>query len=518
MGFWDQFNTASNPIPQVQRQQPVQAPPITASPFGPQQPDEEVFVGAQDPSEELFTAFKNNVLNPPQRTQMTYPPNILAGLTKALDVARTPTDYEKNRVFVDGNAYQKARVFDDPATGKRHFIEPYKQPGFMENVMKAMPEAVSVAPAILNQKRADEMADWDLRNKGYAAAISADAQMQLGRQREAQADYLGQKPDIERDKIAVQRLTAQERVRVSQLKTLTDAQLEQMRISGRISLAEYNATQAMKRVEAQQAGATQRTQMTIEGNKALEKIRQTGRIELEDLRSLNDQELEELRQDGRLDLESRRHINREIEIRSRGEETRKTKTTPGASSANDASKYPTQDRVATQKRVSEVLAANPEWKKRNWITFDDNGFPLITSPEERNGPDEVEYRRMRDAVYPQKKGDVNLPAPITAPASSAPASPLPADIPSSLNLPGQAERDAKFPPKPVPVKPVTAPTPPATPKVNPPNVGGGRGANPGSASSGSPKTGTVRVKAPDGRTGTWDYSKGPIPNGFEVIK
>ena len=30
--------------------------------------------------------------------------------------------------------------------------------------------------------------------------------------------------------------------------------------------------------------------------------------------------------------------------------------------------------------------------------------------------------------------------------------------------------------------------------------------------------GTVRVRAPDGRTGTWDYSKGPLPPGFKVIQ
>lgn len=34
----------------------------------------------------------------------------------------------------------------------------------------------------------------------------------------------------------------------------------------------------------------------------------------------------------------------------------------------------------------------------------------------------------------------------------------------------------------------------------------------------APRTGTVRVKAPDGRTGTWDLSKGPIPQGFVEIK
>ncbi len=451
MGFLDQFNQSfQQPIPQLQRQQPpIQ---ITAAPFPQPEP-----LPAPDPSEELFNAFKENVLNPPQRTQMTYPPNILAGLTKALDVARTPTDYEKNRVFVDGNAYQKARVFDDPATGKRHFIEPYKQPGFMENVMKAMPEAVSVAPAILNQQHADAMTDWDIKNKGLGAAINAQSSMELARQRGAQADYLSQKPDIERDKIAIQRLTAEERVRVSQLKTLTDRELEQMRIDGRITLAEYNATQAMKRVEAQQAGATQRTAMTIEGNQVLEKIRQKGRIDLEDLRSLNDEELEKLRQDGRIDLESRRHINRELEIRSRGEETRKTKTTPGGS---DASKYPTQDRVATQKRVSEVLAANPEWKKKEWVTFNEQGFPVIATPEDKNGPDEITYRAIRDAVFPQQKQnkDVNLPvesgttkantpAQVTAPAITAPAAP------------------------PAPAA-VASPAKPAPVKVNPPSSGG----------------------------------------------
>lgn len=461
----DQFNQSFNqqqPIPLLQRQQqPPRAPQITASPFGPQQPDQEVTVGVADPTEELYEAFKNNVLNPPQRTQMTYPPNILAGLTKALDVARTPTDYEKNRVFVGGNAYQKSKVFTD-TEGKQHFVEPFRQPGFMENVMKAMPEAVSVAPAIENQRRADELADWDLRNKGYASAINASSQMELGRQRAAQADYLSQKPDIERDKVDISRLTAKERVRVSQLKTLTDAQLEAEKQAGRITLAEYNATQAMKRVEAQQAGATQRTGMTIEGNRVLETIRQKGRVDLEDLRSLNDEELERLRQDGRIDLESRRHINREIEIRSRGRETRETKAAPG--SGNDASQYPTQDKVRTQKRVSEVLAANPEWKKNEWITFNEQGFPVITTPQDKNGPDEVEYRRMRDAVFPREKKDVNLPATSgAAPSNTSAPITAPAITPSTT------------PPAPANVKPPTVPQPT---KVNPPNIGGGRGGGP----------------------------------------
>lgn len=446
----DQFNQSfmQQPIPQLQRQQPV-VPEITASPFHPGIPDEEVSVGVADPNEELLQAFKQNVLNPPQRTQMTYPPNILAGLTKALDVARTPTDYEKNRVFVDGNAYQKARVFDDPATGKRHFIEPYKQPGFMDNVMQAMPEAVSVAPNILNQKRADEMGDWDLKNKGLSAAISAQAQMELGKQRSAQADWLTARPDIERDKLLISRMTAEERVRVSQLKTLTDAQLEQMRISGRLSLAEYNAVQAMKRVEAQQAGATERTRMGIAGSQALERIRQAGRIDLEDLRSLNDQELESLRQDNRLDLESRRQINREINIRAQGQQNRETKAAPsGATPAT----YPSQDRVATQKRVAEVLATNPEWKSKGWITFDANGFPLITTPEERNGPDELEYRRIRDAVYPQQKKDVNLPSPgVTAPVQP-PTNPAATAKP---NAPAPAPAKPATPPKQSGVDPKT---------------------------------------------------------------
>jgi hypothetical protein len=33
-----------------------------------------------------------------------------------------------------------------------------------------------------------------------------------------------------------------------------------------------------------------------------------------------------------------------------------------------------------------------------------------------------------------------------------------------------------------------------------------------------PQTGTVRVKAPDGTTGTWDLSKGPIPKGYTQIQ
>ena len=469
MGFMDQFNQSflqqQQPIPQLQR---PAVPQITASPFPSQQPMQSIVEG--EPGEELFNAFKHNVLNPPERTQMTYPPNILAGLTKALDVARTPTDYEKNRVFVDGNAYQKGKVFTD-AEGKQHFIEPYKQPGFMQNVMQAMPEAVSVAPAVLNQKRADEMADWDLKNKGLSAAINAQSSMELARQRGAYADYLEQKPDIERDKVAISRLTAEERVRVSRLKTLTDRELEQMRIDGRITIAEYNAVQAMRRVEAHEAAANQRNAAT---NASAEK-----RVGMQ--------------QEGATERSGAGIASRE-KIAEQEEAGRNTR-----SSQSSAGNYPSQDKVRTQKRVSEALAANPEWKKNKWVEFDDNGFPVIKTPEERGGPDEMEYRRMRDVIFPQQKKDVNLPAQEAAPITA----------PSPINLPSQAERDQKFPPNPVPVAPPTN----QTPKVNPP---GGRGNKPAAAPP-APTSGTVRVQAPDGRTGTWDYSKGPLPKDWKVI-
>lgn len=441
-----------DPIPQLPMRQP-QYPTITApSPTI----DEEVFAPVQDSSEELFEKFKQNVLNPPQRTQMTYPPNILAGLTKALDVARTPTDYEKNRVFIGGNAYQKAKVFKDQE-GKEHFVEPYKQPGFMQNVMQAMPEAVSVAPAIQNQKRADELADWDLQNKGISAAIGAQSQMELARQRGAQADWYGARPDIERDKLTIARLTAEERVRVSQLKTMTDRELELARQQGRLSLAEYNAVQAMKRVEAQQAGATervgmqqtgatQRTAMTIEGNKVLEQIRQRGRIDLEDLRSLNDQELEQLRQDGRIDLESRRQINREINIRKQGEQNRETKAAPGAPGSS-AGNYPTQQKQAAINKANEVLNAHPEWK--DLITFDpQTGMPRLEEPSDPwfGAQDFTEY----DKAYKELYGRDRNPAATGSTTTTPPATPT---TPTTTT-----------PPK---ASPNTT-TPPGTPKVNPP--------------------------------------------------
>lgn len=41
---------------------------------------------------------------------------------------------------------------------------------------------------------------------------------------------------------------------------------------------------------------------------------------------------------------------------------------------------------------------------------------------------------------------------------------------------------------------------------------------PGRAETKIPAKGKVRVRAPDGRTGTWDLSKGPIPKGFTQIE
>lgn len=41
---------------------------------------------------------------------------------------------------------------------------------------------------------------------------------------------------------------------------------------------------------------------------------------------------------------------------------------------------------------------------------------------------------------------------------------------------------------------------------------------PPDTSEGAGPTGKVRVRAPDGKTGTWDYSKGPLPKGFVVLQ
>lgn len=380
-------NTASEPIPTLTR------PPQFPTSLG---YDESISAPVEEPQSSL-EAFRQSVLHPPQREHMTYPKSTLNGLTEALKIAATPTDYEKNRVYVNGQAYQQVRAYKDPTTGETKFINKYKQPGFMEQVMKAMPAAVSSSVDILNQPFEDAKADWEMKNKGLASAVNAEAQMALAKQREASAGYTGQRADIERDRIAVQRMTAEERVRASQLNTLTDEEKLQMLQEGRISLADINNAAAMQRVQAQQAGALERTN-----------VQQTG-------------------------------ANQRTAATQAGANARTAATVAGANQRNAArieaskntagvtSQLPTQQKVALQNKTQQLINQHPEWS--DYISFNDQGFPIIEPPSTGwfgGGPDKATYDAIYNALY-----GAGQPAPINTPQNTAP----PTKAPGSSKMP-----------------------------------------------------------------------------------
>jgi hypothetical protein len=396
--------------------------------------DETVEVGVEPSPMSTLEAFRQNVLNPPKRKHMTYPKSTLNGLTEALKIAATPTDFEKNRVYINGDAHQQVRAFKDPTTGEVKYINKYKQPGFMEQVMKAMPASVSPAIDILNQPREDELADWELQNKGMKEAINAESAMALAKQREAQAGWYGARPDLERDKLLLNRMTAEEKIRVSQLRTLTDAQRIQMVQEGKMSELEYQAAAAMDRVEAQQAGANYRTGVQQEGANYRTGVQQEGA----NYRTGVQQEGANYRV-GQQQAGADRRNNASIQARG---------TTAGATS-----QLPTQQKVALQQKAQQVVNERPEWGE--YVTFNEQGFPVISMPDTSWGSGQSEadlqtYNEIYQAIYGQPRQGA---APITPPAAPP--------APAATTPPATAKPTQKQDPYNVPIPP------PKTPGVQP---------------------------------------------------
>jgi len=350
--------------------------------------DESVNAEVEQPPSTL-EAFRQSVLNPPQRTHMTYPKSTLNGLTAALQIAAEPSPLEKNRVYVDGNAYQKQQVYTDPKTGEKKYITNVHEPSFGSQVMRAMPAAISGAVDVANQPYSDAISDWELKNKGLKDAIGAESAMALAKQREAQAGYTGQRADIERDKLAIQRMTAEERVRASQLNTLTDAEKIALLQEGKVSIVDINNAEAMRRVEAQQAGATQRTSMQQTGATQRTGMQQAGA--------------------------NRRNAASIAGAMARtteaGKQARETKATPGGS-ANVTSQLPTQQIKAYQLKANQAIQDHPEWS--DYIDIDEDGMVQVTPPGENifgyaTGPDKATY----DEIISYIRGGA---APIAPPA------------------------------------------------------------------------------------------------------
>lgn len=381
----------------------------------------------QPPS--TLEAFRQSVLNPPKREHMTYPKSTLAGLTEALKIAAEPSPLEKNRVYVNGKPYQKQSVRIDPVTGEKQFITNVHEPSFGSQVMRAMPAAVSGAVDMLNQPYADQVADFELKNKGLSQAAAAESQMALAQQRQATANAIPERLAQGGRALDIKLMDAQTRQRLAALKDLPDSEKMRLLNENKITVEELRA-------------ANQYSLQELKGGQAVEQIGARGK---ETRANIGAQGAQTLRN-----------------IAASGEEARKTKGTPSAD-AGTTGQLPTQQKVALQSKTQRVLNEHPEWA--DYVTFNDQGFPVITMPDTHWGPgNSPEDKKTYDAIYNSIYG-TGEPAPITTPPAAA--------------------------------------KPPAT---KPPTKGAGK------------ETGKVRVQAPDGSTGTWDLSKGPVPKGFKRIQ
>lgn len=361
--------------------------------------DENIDVGVEEPPENAtLAAFKQNVLNPPPRPHMTYPDSTLNGLKAALQVAAEPSPLEKNRVYVNGKPYQKQRVYTDPKTGEKKYITDVHEPSFSSQVMRAMPAAVSAGVDLANQPYKDAMADWDLKNKGLASAATAEANMALARQRQANAAAIPERLNQGQQKIDISRMTAEEKARVSKLNTLTDAQKIQLLQEGRISLAELNAAAALEREQVRGEYGMER--QGLAGRQRLEQIDERGRIEAGHI--------------------AQRGTVAERVARVRAEEARKTKAAIGWTNPNAgiAGSYPSQQRIAIQQRASQIVNQHPEWEE--FIDIDEEGFPTIEPPS-RFGLDENTYNQIYKSIYGIDRSQaIGSPAGVTPPATAKP--------------------------------------------------------------------------------------------------
>lgn len=345
--------------------------------------------------QDLLAAFRQNVLNPPKREHMTYPKNTLAGLEAALKIAAEPLPSDKDRVYIGGVPHRKMKIYTDPVTGERNYMTNVKDPSFMDQVMRAMPAAVSAAPDILNAKHTDAVEDWKIRNAGLKDAVTAESNMALAQQREANARAIPQRLEQGQQRIDISRMTAEERARVSRLNTLTDAQKIEMLQDGRVSLAELQAAAAMKRVEAQQAGATQRTGMQQTGANYRTGVQQSGASS---------------RNQASIDAANARNA---ATIAGAGA---RNAASIAARGAGGAGQYPTQQRVDIQRKTAEFLSANPDLEES--ITFDERGFPQINIDD----PDLQD--KVFQAIYGTPGKDINLPSPPTAVTPSGQTAPI----------------------------------------------------------------------------------------------
>lgn len=436
-GMPPELPTARGTPPLVNRQGPSISAPGAYGPE-PKQGYNPLASGVEPDSNDTLNAFRQNVLNPPQRQHMTYPKNTLAGLDAAFKIAAEPSEASKNRVMVDGVAHQKQKVLTDPVTGKKRYITDVQEPSFMENVMRAMPAAISPAVDILNQPHEDAMTDWDLKNKGLSAAASAESAMALAGQRRAAADAVPRKLEQADRALDIKTMDAQTRERLALLKDLPESEKLRLIQEGKITAEELKAAAqytlqelrgAQRTDQIGQQGRIRTDQINQQGNITSGHINQRGAITSDQIDQRGAITSGHIAQRGAIQKESvaqRGGIQAEL-ARLRGEESRKTKGTPGAAGSGGAGSSEYQQKVGLQNRTAQVLAQNPEWEDH--VTFDENGFPEIEPPGGWSGPDQATYDAMYQSIYGAPRTTAIPPrtnkAPAAAPAPRVPNPPAP---------------------------------------------------------------------------------------------
>lgn len=397
-------------------------------------------------------AFRQSVLNPPQRTRMTYPKSTLAGLTEALKIAAEPSPLEKNRTYVNGQAYQKQQVYTDPVTKEKKFITNVREPSFGSQVMRAMPAAVSGAVDIANQPYEDAVSDWEMMNKGLAAASSAESQMALAEQRRATAGAIPEKLAQGSRALDIRQMDAETRQRLAQLKDLSDSEKMQLLQDGRISLEELKASNQytiqelrgeQRTGQIEQQGKIRTGQIEQQGDIRTGQITQQGKIRTGQIEQQGDIRSGQITQQGNIrsgQIAQQGDLTTE-QIAQRAEEARKTKQVPPGG-AGTTGQLPTQQKVALQKKVTQITNQHPEWS--DYISYNDQGFPVIEPPSTGwfgGGPDKKTYDAIYDSIYGEQAAPIEPPKPTAKPT------------PKSVT-------------KPVTTQPVQVP-PPKTPGVQP---------------------------------------------------
>lgn len=284
--------------------------------------------------------FRQNVLNFPD-TGPSYPKNTLAGLQAGLQIAAEPSPTSQNRVYVDGKAYQKGHSFIDPVTKQKHYITDVHDPSFMQQVMRAMPAAVSPVTDILNQPGADAMADWESKNKAYGQLAGAESQAALANQRNTTASLAPRALDIKQ-------MDAETRAKLAAIHDMTDSEKIAALQSGKVTIAEIQAAAAMARTQANITG--QKEVQGMRGTQAAEQIAQRGRIESQH-------------------ITQRGGIQKALQ-EERAKDAIKLKQTPGMASSNEY-----QQKLGLQNHVAQLLAQNPEWG--DYLSFDEDGLPIL---------------------------------------------------------------------------------------------------------------------------------------------